>query len=71
MNALTRTLTTQLGLTVRCAALLALTVIAMILAVTTGVAALYGAVGVLAFLAGTTWDRQVSCDDCGTSLEER
>lgn len=66
-----RTLTAELGLTTRCAALITLTVTTLILAMTLGAAALYGAAAVLAFLAGTTWGRTVHCDDCGLSLEER
>lgn len=66
-----KTLPARLGLTPQCAALLALTVLAMTLAVIANLAPLYGTTAVLAFLAGTTWDRHLFCDDCHTALEDR
>ncbi|MEU8380608.1 hypothetical protein [Streptosporangium sp. NPDC048865] len=66
-----RAISAELGLTVRCAVLTALAFTAFIVAKTADWAALYGAAAVLAFIAGTTWDREILCDDCGESQEER
>lgn len=65
-----RHLTAHLGLTARCAALLALAVTALILAMVLETGALYGIAAAAAFAAGAAWDRQILCDDCGTSLQE-
>jgi TRAP-type C4-dicarboxylate transport system permease large subunit len=66
-----RHLTAELGLTGRCAVLIALALTVLILAMVLTAAELYGAAAVLAFLAGTTWDREIRCDACAESLEER
>lgn len=64
-----RTIAADLGLNGRCALLLAVDVALFIAAIAWKVDALYGAVAVLAFAAGALWDREVCCDECGTSLE--
>ncbi|MEU8383968.1 hypothetical protein, partial [Streptosporangium sp. NPDC048865] len=70
-NDMIRTISAELGLTMRCAVLMALTLTAFIVAKTASEPAFYGAAVVLAFIAGTTWDRQTVCDDCGEPQEER
>ncbi|MBB4917426.1 hypothetical protein [Streptosporangium saharense] len=63
-------LAAELGLTPRCVVLTALAVIALALAVTFAVPALYGVAAVTAFVAGTVWDRRICCDECLCALEE-
>jgi len=64
-----RALADDLGLTPRCAVLLALTFVAFALALNLEAGALYGVTLGLAFAAGCTWGRTISCDECGESLE--
>jgi hypothetical protein len=66
-----RTAAAQLGFTLQCTALSLLALTALLLALYLGADVLYGVAAVVAFLAGSTWDRQLSCDGCGTSLEDR
>jgi len=66
-----RAIAAELGLTVRCAVLTALALTAFIVAGGADWTALYGAAVALAFIAGTTWDREILCDGCGESQEER
>lgn len=63
-------LSTELGVTPRCAVLIALTWLTLALAVAFGGAALYGSAAVIAFVAGTTWGRTLHCDTCHASLED-
>ncbi|MEU0516661.1 hypothetical protein [Streptosporangium sp. NPDC006007] len=65
-----RTVGRELGLTtVRCTVLTALAAAAFTAALFAGLPALYGVAGVVAFVAGSTWGREVCCDACHTSLE--
>ena len=66
-----RTVGRELGLTtVRCTVLTALAIAVLAIAVVAGAPALYGVAAVVAFVAGSTWRREVCCDACHTSLEE-
>ncbi|MFD0883114.1 hypothetical protein ACFQ08_00840 [Streptosporangium algeriense] len=65
-----RYLATDLGLTFRCLVLIALAAVALAFAAVFAVTALYGAAAVVAFVAGTAWDRTAQCDDCHLPLEE-
>lgn len=66
-----RTAAARLGLTLQCTALSLIALTALLAALYLGADVLYGVAAVVAFLAGSTWDRQLSCDGCGTSLEDR
>ncbi len=66
-----RLLARELGITIRFAALLAALLVALVAAQISHVDLLNGVALVLALLIGTQWNREVTCDDCGVSLEER
>lgn len=64
-----RNIAAELGLTIRCAFLSVAAVTLFVLAIAWKTPELYGIALVLAFAAGTLWDREIRCDDCGISLE--
>jgi hypothetical protein len=64
-------LATDLGFTtIRCVALCLATLVAIILAVVVS-PNLWGFALGLAFTAGTAWNREIRCDGCHESLEDR
>lgn len=66
-----RHLLTRLGLTAPCIALTAAALVAVVAAELLDVWVLIGVAVAAAWAAGACWDREICCDRCGTSLEER
>jgi hypothetical protein len=66
-----RTLAADLGFATFRSAVLAVATLAAIARAILVSPSLWGFALALAFLTGTQWDRQISCDGCGEALESR